>query len=145
MRYGCLGFLIFAIIALPGVAHATAYPATSLLGGEVQQTVGNNQCYLARGFSSFQRNNAATTAHVSFGEMVANGLPVPSQMTMTFATTTTGKLQFAFLGSASGGFQNAPFTAYTQSYSTATKALHVTFKVAFPNCSLTIHGVYASP
>lgn len=145
MRYNRLGFLLFAIIALPGLAHATSYPATSLLGGEVQQSVGNNQCYLARGFSSFQRNDAAKTAYVSVSEMVANGLPVPSQMTMTFATATTGTLQFAFLDSAAGGFQNAPFTAYSQSYSTATKALHVAFKVAFPNCNLIIHGIYASP
>jgi hypothetical protein len=142
MRPCPLGFLFAAALGAPGLAQAVTYPATTLLSGEVAKSVVNNQCYIERSTSLFQRNGAAGKAYVVISEMVAGGHPVNGQIYLLFNSTTGGTVHLAYLDSASAGLQNAPFSGYSQTYAAETKLLRMQFKIAFPGCTLLVNGVY---
>jgi hypothetical protein len=145
MRFCTIG--LFSIVALcsSGVAQAVTYPANILLGGEVQQSVISNQCYIARGSSSFQRNGAANRASVTISEMVANGHQLNGRMILVFTSTTGGTAHFNFATAYPTNIQVAPFSGYSQTYAPATKGLHTQFTIDFPGCALPVSAVYTSP
>lgn len=145
MRSRTFGFLFVTALAVPGLAEAVTYPATTVLSGEVAQSVVGSQCYIGRSASLFQRNGAAGKAFVVVSEMVAGGHPVNGQISLVFSTATGGTVRLAYLDSASAGLQNAPFSAYSQTYAAASKIFRTQFRIAFPGCTLSVSGVYASP
>jgi hypothetical protein len=145
MRQRTFAFLLVAALGAPALARAVTYPATSVLSGEVAQSVVSGQCYIGRSTSLFQRNGAVAKAYVVISEMVASGHPANGQIELIFSSTTGGTVRLAYLDSASAGLQNAPFSGYSQTYNAATKVFRTQFKIAFPSCTLLVDGVYASP
>jgi hypothetical protein len=145
MRLCTLGILLAAGLGFPGLAPAVTYPADTLLAGEVAQKVISNQCYIVRGSSDFLRNGAADRAFVTISDMVADGYELNGHIILVFTSTTGGTAHFNFATTYPSNIQVVPFTAYSQSYASATKSFHAQFNLNFPNCSLPVSGVYTSP
>jgi hypothetical protein len=129
-----------SVVALAAsAAHAANYPSINLLPGETAQSVVSNLCYIVRGPSVFERNNAGTVAYVTVAEMTANGSPMNGKMNLRFTSTTAGTVAFAY-----GNIATANFTNYAQNYDLATKFLTVHFTLSFSGCTLPVYASYAS-
>ena len=141
-------FIVWVLLVVasftPGLAQAQT-PPDALLGGQVEQSVVSNQCYIARGSSEFQRNGAGAKAVVTFPEMVAAGYPLNGQMLLTFGTSVGGSVRFDYATAYPANIQVVSFRAYGQAYNSTTKILTVHFSVIFPGCTLPVHATYYSP
>jgi hypothetical protein len=145
MRVCTIGLLSSAVFGLAAPAHAATYPVATLIGGEVQQAVVSNQCYVVRGSSEFQRNGGANTAFVTVSEMVAAGYALNGHIGLVFTTAASGTAHFPFSGAYPPNFQVVAFHGYSQTYAPATKGFVAKFILDFPGCALPVLATYNSP
>jgi hypothetical protein len=132
-----------ALLGLPAVASAQS-PPNALMAGEVQQNIVSLSygaiCYVNRGFSSFQRNGAASEALISFDEIAEASRDLKGQAIMTFNDATSGSIRFKMTAKYPSGIVNPPFVNYSQSFSQ--RQLTVRFTINFNDCVLPILAVY---
>jgi hypothetical protein len=130
---------------LPASVRADTYPPTTVLLGEVSQSVVSNQCYIVRGAGDFLRNGVANKAYITIPEMTAAGYQLDGRLTLGFTSATGGTTTANYAAAYPTTIQTASFQNYTQTYNATTKTLTVHFTLVYPNCSLPVYGYYVSP
>jgi hypothetical protein len=126
-------------------AGADTYPPTTVLIGEISQSVVSNQCYIARGAGAFLRNGGANKAFIVIPEMTAAGYQLNGRITLVFTSATGGTTAVNYAAAYPAAIQAAPFQSYNQTYNVAAKTLAVHFTLNFPDCTLPVNATFASP
>jgi len=145
VRVPIIGLCLLVIASASHTALAVTYPATTLLSGEVGQTVLYNQCYIVRGASTFQRNTSANRAFISISEMTAAGYQLNGKLNLTFTDSTTGTVHFGYAAAYPSDIQDTTFANYSQTYNATSNLLTVHFTLGFPSCALQVDASYLSP
>jgi hypothetical protein len=145
VRNTVLGLLCSVAAGLPASVRADTYPPTTVLIGEVSQSVVSNQCYIVRGASDFLRNGGANKAYITIPEMTADGYQLNGRLTLAFTSTTGGTTTANYAAAYPTNIQTASFQNYSETYNATTKALTVHFTLTYPNCTLQVYGYFASP
>jgi hypothetical protein len=125
--------------------RADTYPPTTVLIGEVSQSVVSNQCYVIRGAGAFLRNGSAKKAFIAIPEMTAAGYQLDGRITLVFTSATGGTTAVNYAAAYPTTIQAASFQNYNQSYNIAAKTLAVHFTLNFPDCALPVNATFASP
>jgi len=144
VRNRVLGFLCFTAVGIAATVRADTYPPTTMLIGEISQSVVNNQCYIVRGASQFMRY-ANHKGFIAIPEMTAAGYQLDGRITLTFSTADAGTVLTNYATGYPADIQTASFTNYSQTFNAAAKMLTVHFKLTFPNCTLPVNAVFATP
>jgi len=144
MRKIVLGFLCLAAVGTTAAARADTYPPTTELIGEVSQSVVSNQCYIVRGDSQFLRY-ANHKGFITIPEMTVAGYQLNGRITLSFSSATGGTVLTNYATDYPTTIQTASFTNYNQTYNANAKSLNVRFKLVFPNCTLPVTAVFATP
>ena len=145
MRVPIIGLCFLVAASAPHAAQAVTYPATTLLSGEVSQTVVDNQCYIVRGASTFQRNTSANRAFISVSEMNAAGYQLNGKFNLAFTDSSTGTAHFSYATAYPSDIQDTTFANYSQTYNATSKLVTVHFTLGFPSCALQVYANYTSP
>lgn len=146
MRVAICCFTLLA--ASISIARAQQPLPTTLLGGEARQSLAAN-CYINRGFATFQRNfnlvpKAGTKAVVSFSEFVLGSGTINTswdlsgQAIMTFTSATAGTIRFKDLPTAPSNVANGTFAYYVEAYDSARAQFAIVFRVNVGSCSLPV-------
>jgi hypothetical protein len=145
VRNTILGLLCLAAAGASASVRADTYPPTTVLIGEISQSIVNNQCYIVRGGGAFLRNGGANRAFVAIPEMTAAGYQLDGRITLVFTSATAGTTAVNYAAAYPATIQAASFQNYNQSYNTAAKTLAVHFTLNFPDCTLPVNATFASP
>ena len=127
-----------------GSTSAQSYPPNALLGGSVAQSnTATQQCYIGHGFSTFQRDNNAPRAEISFSELIdSGGYDLKGQAVLSFTAPglNSGTILFTEDPTYPANIRNPSFSSYSQTY--ANGRLQVVFLISFPDCTLNVNAVY---
>jgi len=140
----CAALLAFG----PSVVQAQTFPPNALIGGGTKLSVAGTSfggsCYVDRGFSGFQRNNADPLAVISFSTLVDSKVwDLSGVAVMTFTSSTAGNILFKNTAGSPPyppNVRNPLFSNFSQSF--VNGQLTVTFDISFPDCTLHILGAY---
>ena len=150
----------FAGLAVAGAALALLIPRQAesftygrLVAGQVKTDLaygtGSSWCLVDNGNTEFQMNQSNTKAVISLAEVIyfdgSTYYNLNGQTILTFNSGTDGIIKFKQTPTYPGPVHTPAFTNFTQTYSTSTDQLTVTFSVAFPNCTLPILAVFDAP
>jgi len=131
-------------LATTTTCAAQSYPPNSLLGGSTAQSnTATPSCYIGHGFSTFQRNNNAARADISFSGLIdSGGYDLKGQAVLSFTAPglNSGTITFTEVPSYPANIRSPSFSNYSQTY--ANGRLQVVFLIAFPDCTLNVNAVY---
>lgn len=139
------------ILFLAGLGLATpslaATPPDVLFPGSAFARIARGSgtwCAIDPGGSEFQRSGAGA-AKISFPDITYfNQASSPQSFLLTgqailfFTNATSGTTSFVLTGGAPTPIGRPAFTNYAQTYDAATRVLTVSFRIAFPSCTLPV-------
>jgi hypothetical protein len=120
---------------------------TGVLVGEIARN-GSAQCFLNRGFSTFQRNfnvavAAGTKAVISFPSAFCQGHELGGVAVLTFSGSNSGTIQFKRASDTTLGSQGTAFSNYSETYVSNTHEIIVKFDIpALWSVDLTLEASY---
>ncbi|QGM46353.1 hypothetical protein [Methylocystis heyeri] len=135
MRLHWLIALGFFVGSAPAFAQSAP---NAMLGGEMAQA-GKNDCFVNRGYSTFQRNfassvSAGTKAVITLPGAYCQGADLSGQAVLIFNNATSGNIRFKRFPNSVAGSAGLSFANYAETVNAADREITVQFDIvgAFP-------------
>jgi hypothetical protein len=130
---------LIALGVLAGCAPALAQIApNAMLGGEMAPA-GKSDCFVNRGYSTFQRNfslsvSAGAKAVITFPAAYCQSADLSGQAVLIFNNATSGNIRFKRFPNSVAGSAGLSFANYSETIDAANREIAVRFEIvgAFP-------------